>query len=106
MMNANQMIDRSLYNQVNAANNYYQGQSNAQSNALKGGLIQDVNRQNALDAERQKWTEQDNQAWNQLERLLRVGTQAAGNYGTTSGKSTTMPSVTKIRCVMRSKCLD
>ncbi|WP_019221291.1 hypothetical protein [Bartonella senegalensis] len=95
MMNANQMIDRSLYDQVNAANNYYQGQSNAQSNALKGGLIQDVNRQNALDAERQKWTEQDNQAWNQLERLLRVGTQAAGNYGTTSGKSTTMPSVTK-----------
>lgn len=26
MMNANQMIDRSLYDQVNAANNYYQGQ--------------------------------------------------------------------------------
>ncbi|KEC56528.1 tail fiber domain-containing protein [Bartonella koehlerae] len=95
MVNANQMIDRSLYDQVNAANNYYQGQSNAQNNALKGGLIQDVNRQNALDTERQKWTEQDNQAWNQLERLLRVGTQAAGNYGTISGKSTKMPSVTK-----------
>ncbi|GAA4665793.1 tail fiber domain-containing protein [Bartonella pachyuromydis] len=95
MMNANQMIDRSLYDQVNAANNYYQGQSNAQSNALKGGLIQDMNRQNMLDAQRQKWEEQDNQEWNRLEQLLRVGTQAAGNYGTTSGKSTTMPSVIK-----------
>ncbi|EJF76756.1 hypothetical protein ME7_00788 [Bartonella birtlesii LL-WM9] len=95
MMNANQMIDRSLYDQVNAANNYYQGQSNAQSNALKGGIVQDMNRQNILDAERQKWNEQDNQGWNRLEQLLRVGTQAAGNYGTASGKSTTMPSVTK-----------
>lgn len=95
MMNANQMIDRSLYDQVNAANNYYQGQSNAQSNVLKGGLIQDMNRQNILDAQRQKWDEQDNREWNRLEQLLRVGTQAAGNYGTTSGKSTTIPSVTK-----------
>ncbi|UTO28115.1 tail fiber domain-containing protein [Bartonella harrusi] len=95
MMNANQMIDHSLRDQVNAANNYYQGQSNAQANVLKGGMIQDLNRQNALDAERQKWIEQDNQGWNRLEQLLRVGTQAAGNYGTKSGKSTTMPSVTK-----------
>ncbi len=95
MMNANQMIDRSLYDQINAANSYYQGQSNAQSNALKGGIIQDMNRQNALDAERQKWSEQDNQGWNRLERLLQVGTQSAGNYGTQSGKSTTIPSVTK-----------
>ncbi|WP_208433012.1 tail fiber domain-containing protein [Bartonella taylorii] len=95
MMNANQMIDRSLYDQTNAANSYYQGQSNAQSNALKGGIIQDANRQNALDAQRQKWSEQDNQGWNRLERLLQVGTQSAGNYGTQSGKSTTIPSVTK-----------
>ncbi|WP_455465840.1 tail fiber domain-containing protein [Bartonella sp. B39] len=95
MMNANQMIDRSLYDQINAANSYYQGQSNAQSNALKGGIIQDMNRQSALDAERQRWMEQDNQGWNRLGQLLGVGTQAAGNYGTTSGKSTIMPSVTK-----------
>ncbi|EJF79049.1 hypothetical protein MCO_00533 [Bartonella sp. DB5-6] len=95
MMNANQMIDRSLYDQTNAANTYYQGQSNAQSNALKGGIIQDSNRQNALDAQRQKWSEQDNQGWNRLEQLLRVGTQSAGNYGTQSGKSTTIPSITK-----------
>ncbi|WP_142416139.1 tail fiber domain-containing protein [Bartonella massiliensis] len=95
MMNANQMIDRAQHDQANAANAYYQGQSNAQSNALKGGMIQDMNRQNILDAERQKWSEQDNQDWNRLERLLQVGTQAAGNYGTTSGKSTTIPSVTK-----------
>lgn len=95
MMNANQMIDRSQYDQVNAANAYYQGQSNVQGNALKGGMIQDINRQNILDAERQKWSEKDNQDWNRLGRLLQVGTQAAGNYGTTSGKSTIIPSVTK-----------
>ncbi|WP_175869336.1 tail fiber domain-containing protein [Bartonella gabonensis] len=95
MMNANQMIDRSQHDQVNAANAYYQGQSNVQGNALKGGMLQDINRQNILDAERQKWSEKDNQGWNRLERLLQVGTQAAGNYGTTSGKSTIIPSVTK-----------
>ncbi|WP_074381600.1 tail fiber domain-containing protein [Bartonella doshiae] len=95
MMNANQMIDRSSYDQVNAANTYYQGQNNAQNNALKGGLIQDMYRQNVLDAERQKWTEQDSQGWNKLQQLLQIGTQAAGNYGTKVGKTTTMPSVTQ-----------
>ncbi|WP_336278487.1 tail fiber domain-containing protein [Bartonella sp. CB175] len=93
MMNANQMIDSSLRDQVNAANAYFQGQSNAQSNALKGGMVQDTARQNTLDAERQKWTEENNKDWNQLGRLLNIGKQAAGNYGTTSGQSITTPSV-------------
>ncbi|MBA9082665.1 MULTISPECIES: tail fiber domain-containing protein [Bartonella] len=95
MMNANQMIDKATQNQINAANNFYQGQSNAQSNALKGGMVQDANNQHALDVEREKWMEQDNQAWNRLEQLLKVGTTAAGNYGTQTGQSVTVPSVTK-----------
>ncbi|AQX20361.1 tail fiber domain-containing protein [Bartonella sp. WD16.2] len=95
MMNANQMIDKATHNQINAANNFYQGQSNAQSNALKGGMVQDANNQHALDVEREKWMEQDNQAWNRLEQLLKVGTTAAGNYGTQTGQSVTVPSVTK-----------
>ncbi|WP_332060256.1 tail fiber domain-containing protein [Bartonella sp. CB74] len=95
MMNANQMIDNASRDQVNAANAYFQGQSNAQNNVLKGGMVQDAARQNALDAQRQKWMEEDNQGWNQLERLLKVGTQAAGNYGTKSGEAVTMPSVVK-----------
>ncbi|MCZ2328879.1 tail fiber domain-containing protein [Bartonella sp. F02] len=93
MMNANQMIDHSIRDQINAANTYYQGQSNAQNNALKGGMVQDVNQQNALNADREKWMEQDNQAWNQLERLLNAGKAAAGNYGTQTDKSVTIPSV-------------
>ncbi|MEL6089577.1 tail fiber domain-containing protein [Bartonella schoenbuchensis] len=95
MMNANQMIDKAMHNQINAANNFYQGQSNAQSNALKGGMVQDANNQHALDVEREKWMEQDNQAWNRLQQLLKVGTTAAGNYGTQTGHSVTVPSVTK-----------
>ncbi|OPB30168.1 tail fiber domain-containing protein [Bartonella sp. WD12.1] len=95
MMNANQMIDKATHNQINAANNFYQGQSNAQSNALKGGMVQDANNQHALDVEREKWMEQDNQAWNRLEQLLKVGTTAAGNYGTQTGQSVIVPSVTK-----------
>ncbi|WP_102830577.1 tail fiber domain-containing protein [Bartonella bovis] len=95
MMNANQMIDKATQNQINAASNFYQGQSNAQSNALKGGMVQDANNQHALDVEREKWMEQDNQAWNRLEQLLKVGTTAAGNYGTQTGQSVTVPSVTK-----------
>ncbi|WP_455476324.1 tail fiber domain-containing protein [Bartonella sp. B17] len=93
MMNANQMIDNSLRDQVNAANAFFQGQSAAQSNALKGGMAQDSANQNALDAQRQKWAEEDNKEWNQLERLLQTGKQAAGNYGTTSGQTITKPSV-------------
>ncbi|WP_455473944.1 tail fiber domain-containing protein [Bartonella sp. B30(2025)] len=92
MMNANQMIDNSLRDQVNAANAFFQGQSNAQSNALKGGMAQDTVSQKALDAQHQKWTEEDNKEWNQLERLLQTGTQAAGNYGTVSGQKITNPS--------------
>ncbi|AQX28407.1 hypothetical protein BJB63x_010180 [Bartonella sp. JB63] len=95
MLNANQMIDRSMQNQVNAANNFYQGQSNAQNNALKGGMVQDANQQHALDVEREKWFEQDNQAWNQLERLLNLGTKAASSYGTKTGETITTPSTIK-----------
>ncbi|KEG20331.1 tail fiber domain-containing protein [Bartonella bacilliformis] len=95
MINANKLIDGSMNDQVNAANNFYQGQSHAQSSALKGGVLQDADRQSALDAEREKWTEQENQAWNRLEKLLQAGVASAGNYGTKTGQSTTMPSVTK-----------
>ncbi|MCZ2203722.1 tail fiber domain-containing protein [Bartonella sp. A05] len=95
MMNANQIIDRSRRDQVNAANAYYQGQSNAQSNALKGGMVRDLDRQNALDVERNKWIEQDNQAWNQLEKLLRVGNATSGNYRTKTGQTTTISSGTQ-----------
>ncbi|WP_332065710.1 tail fiber domain-containing protein [Bartonella sp. CB189] len=93
MMNANQMIDNSLRDQVNAANAYLQGQSNAQANALKGGMLQDTMQQNILEAEKQKWTEENNKEWNQLDRLLQTGKNAAGNYGTMSSQSITKPSV-------------
>ncbi|ALE03064.1 tail fiber domain-containing protein [Bartonella ancashensis] len=89
MIDANNLIDKSKYDQANAANNFYQGQSNAQNNALKGNALQDANRQSALDAEREKWTEKENQAWNQLEKLLNAGNLAAGKYGTQTGNSTT-----------------
>ncbi|WP_336276962.1 tail fiber domain-containing protein [Bartonella sp. CB178] len=89
MMNANQMIDNSWRDQINAANAFFQGQSNAQNNALKSGVIQDTARQNALDSQYQKWMEEDNKDWNKLERLLQAGKQAAGNYGTTSAQSVT-----------------
>ncbi|WP_455476853.1 tail fiber domain-containing protein [Bartonella sp. B41] len=93
MINANKIIDNSLYDKVNAANGYYKGQSSAQSNALKGGIIKDEYRQNALDVERQKWIEQDNRGWNRLAQLLQAGKQTAGNYGTNSTETTAMPSM-------------
>lgn len=91
MMKANQMIDQSRGDQIRAANAYYQGQSQAQDNALRGGRVLDLEHQNALESDREKWREQDNQGWNRLEKLLQLGTAAAGGYGTKTGHSVITP---------------
>lgn len=92
MMNANKLVDSANYNQLAAANDYYQGQGNALLNALKASSILDQNSQQKLDAARQQWSEDDNRGWNRLAMLLNAAQGAAGNYGTTTAKQTTKQS--------------
>lgn len=88
MMNANNQIDSANQSQLAGANNYYQGQSGAQKNALIGGQILDANAQSKLDAEREKWEDTDNQGWDRLGLLQSAANGFSGNYGTTSSVGT------------------
>ncbi|WP_455480476.1 tail fiber domain-containing protein [Bartonella sp. B12(2025)] len=87
MMNANSLIDQANQNQLAGANNFFQGQSQANINALAGGGLIDANRQQKLDEDRQKWEQQNNLDWDQLSKLLAAGRAAAGNYGTQTGQT-------------------
>ncbi|VEJ45289.1 tail fiber domain-containing protein [Bartonella vinsonii] len=89
MMNANSLIDQANQNQLAGANNFFQGQGQANLNALAGGSVLDANHQRQLDEERQKWEQQNNLDWDQLSKLLAAGGAVAGNYGTQTGQRTT-----------------
>lgn len=88
MMHANGMIDQANQGQVNTANSFYQGAENAARGALAGNSVIDANNQAKIDADRQKFNEQDNEAWNRLKMLLSAGQMAAGNYGTQTQNGT------------------
>ncbi|WP_273754497.1 MULTISPECIES: tail fiber domain-containing protein [unclassified Bartonella] len=90
MMNANGLIDQANQNQLAGANNFFQGQGQANLNALTGGSVLDANHQRQLDEERQKWEQQNNLDWDQLSKLLAAGGAVAGNYGTRTGQMTTL----------------
>ena len=85
MMNANNQIDSANLGKLSGLNSLYQGYSNAAANQLAGGQVLDQNAQSKLDAERDKWTETDNQGWTRLGLLQSAMAGAAGNYGTTTG---------------------
>ena len=85
MMSANNQIDSANMGKLSGLNSLYQGYSNAAGNQLAGGQVLDHNAQAKLDAERDKWSETDNQGWTRLGLLQSAAAGAAGNYGTTSG---------------------
>lgn len=82
MMNANSLIDQANQNQLAGANNFFQGQGQANINALTGGSLIDANNQRHIDAEQQKWEQQNNLDWDHLNKLLAAGGASAGGYGT------------------------
>ncbi|MBB5074408.1 hypothetical protein HNQ69_001550 [Bartonella callosciuri] len=88
MMHANAMIDQANQNQLGAANNFLQGYGNTYSNALQGSSLLDAYNQRLVDAERERWLEQDNSGWNRLNMLMNAGHGFAGHYGTTTNNST------------------
>ncbi|MEL6093361.1 tail fiber domain-containing protein [Bartonella schoenbuchensis] len=90
MMAANSLIDQANQNQLAGASNFFQGQGQANMNALAGGSLIDANNQQKLDAEREKWEQQNNLEWDQLSKLLAAGGAVSGNYGTQTGKMTTL----------------
>ncbi|WP_375696612.1 hypothetical protein [Bartonella sp. AP331QHHD] len=84
MMQANAMIDQANQNQLGASNNFLQGYGNAYSNAIQGGGVLDAHNQRLVDANRERWLEQDNSGWNRLNMLMNAGHGFARNYGTTT----------------------
>lgn len=88
MMQANAMIDQANQNQLGASNNFLQGYGNAYSNAIQGGGVLDAHNQRVVDANRERWLEQDNSGWNRLNMLMNAGHGFARNYGTTTNNST------------------
>ncbi|WP_208438410.1 hypothetical protein [Bartonella vinsonii] len=88
MMQANAMIDQYNQNQAGVANNYFQGYGNAYSNAIQGGGMLDAYNQRLVDANRERWMEQDNSGWNRLNMLMNAGHGFARNYGTTTNSNT------------------
>ncbi|WP_273719400.1 MULTISPECIES: hypothetical protein [Bartonella] len=88
MMQANAMIDQANQNQLGASNNFLQGYGNAYSNAIEGGGVLDTHNQRVVDANRERWLEQDNSGWNRLNMLMNAGHGFARNYGTTTNNNT------------------
>ncbi|QEE09410.1 phage protein [Bartonella kosoyi] len=88
MMQANAMIDQANQNQLGASNNFLQGYGNAYSNAIQGGGVLDTHNQRLVDANRERWLEQDNSGWNRLNMLMNAGHGFARNYGTTTNNNT------------------
>ena len=87
MLSANNQIDSANQSQVNGASNYYGSQSNAWRNALNGGQALDDNAQAQVDADWQKWLEDDNRDWSRLNLLQNAASGFSGNYGTTNSAS-------------------
>ncbi|WP_317993826.1 MULTISPECIES: hypothetical protein [Bartonella] len=88
MMQANSLIDQANQNQLGASNNFLQGYGNAYSNAIQGGGVLDAHNQRIVDANRERWLEQDNSGWNRLNMLMNAGHGFAGNYGRTTNSNT------------------
>ncbi|EJF79528.1 hypothetical protein MCO_01094 [Bartonella sp. DB5-6] len=88
MMQANAMIDQTNQNQLGAANNFLHGYSNAYTNAMQGGGVLDAYNQRLVDANRERWLEQDNSGWNRLNMLMNAAHGFAGNYGSTTNNNT------------------
>ncbi|WP_019223347.1 hypothetical protein [Bartonella rattaustraliani] len=61
--------------------------NNAYSNALQGSSLLDDYNQRLIDADRERWLEQDNSGWNRLNMLMNAARGFAGNYGQTMNKS-------------------
>ncbi len=55
---------------------------------LQGSSVLNDYNQRLVDANRERWLEQDNSGWNRLNMLMNAGHGFARNYGTTTGNNT------------------
>jgi len=87
MLKANAQIDQANQNQLSTVGNFLTRQSDGYRGALAGGQIQDNQAQDRLDAERQRWLENDNREWERLGQLLAAANGVAGDYGSRAVQS-------------------
>ncbi|WP_375684193.1 hypothetical protein [Bartonella sp. CB15SXKL] len=88
MMQANSMIDQLNENRLGMIGNLFPSYNNAYSNMLQGSSVLNDYNQRLVDANRERWLEQDNSGWNRLNMLMNAGHGFARNYGTTTNNNT------------------
>ncbi len=78
------MIDQLNENRLGMIGNLFPSYNNAYSNMLQGSSVLNDYNQRLVDANRERWLEQDNSGWNRLNMLMNAGHGFARNYGTTT----------------------
>jgi len=81
MMTANGQIDAANQAQLGAAGNWFGQGVNANRAALEAAGLLDAHNQNKLNADWQKWSEEDNKDWSRLGLLESAANGFAGSYG-------------------------
>lgn len=81
MLAANSQTDSAGQGALNSAADYLRNWSGAANAQMLGGRIADAQAQNKLDAERDKWEEEDNKGWRRLDYLQNAAKGFAGDYG-------------------------
>ncbi|WP_273757218.1 hypothetical protein [Bartonella sp. MM73XJBT] len=88
MLQANALLGDLNKYRLGMVGNLFPAYNSAYSNMLQGlSVLNDYN-QRLVDANRERWLEQDNSGWNRLNMLMNAGHGFAGNYGTTTNNNT------------------
>ncbi|WP_273755689.1 hypothetical protein [Bartonella sp. MM73XJBT.G] len=88
MLQANALLGDFNKHRLGMVGNLLPAYNNAYTNMLQGsGVLNDYN-QRLVDANRERWLEQDNRGWNRLNMLMNAGHGFARNYGTTTNNMT------------------
>ncbi|WP_175868718.1 hypothetical protein [Bartonella gabonensis] len=88
MLQANALLGDFNKYRVGMVGNLFPAYNNAYSNMLQGSSVLNDYNQRLVDANRERWLEQDNSGWNRLNMLMNAGHGFARNYGTTMNNMT------------------
>ncbi|WP_375693338.1 hypothetical protein [Bartonella sp. AP23HLJMH] len=88
MLHANALLGDFNKYRLGMIGNLFPSYNNAYSNMLQGSSVLNDYNQRLVDANRERWLEQDNSGWNRLNMLMNAGHGFARNYGTTTNNHT------------------
>ncbi|WP_246257631.1 hypothetical protein, partial [Bartonella gabonensis] len=88
MLQANALLGDFNKYRLGMVGNLFPAYNSAYSNMLQGSSVLNDYNQRLVDANRERWLEQDNSGWNRLNMLMNAGHGFARNYGTMTNNST------------------